>query len=469
MLQSREKERILEFFHSNGILVAPDALNRIIENNLGPMIRSLLTSEVLDSGYLTEKQILSVLVDSNKTRNPYFEVDYSNLKVKSSAEDFRKYFSDRYEKLKKIILLSSHMRGSLPISKAKRTPGKLKVVGMVSETSVTSNGHRKLLVEDLEDSIQVIIMKKNAIFSELFLPDEVIGIVGSVSSGKGDPVIFADEIVRPDIPNRVVQFEESAPVFVGSISDIHVGSKTFRKDDFRSMIHWLNGGSEESKQLKYLILSGDVVDGIGIYPSQENDLEILNPLEQYSALAELISGIPEDVKVFIMPGNHDTVRLAEPQPCLPEALKKELPDNAFLIPNPCTLTLEKRKVLVYHGMSLNDLVELIPGMNYSTIGDAVKELLKRRHLAPRYGGKTPLIPSAIDYHVIEEVPDVFITGHVHSHAMGEYKSVRYVNSSTWQSQTDYQRMMNFSPNPSILTLFDLNSLNVVKKDFKPSS
>ncbi|MCL4343269.1 MAG: DNA polymerase II small subunit, partial [Candidatus Thermoplasmatota archaeon] len=99
---------------------------------------------------------------------------------------------------------------------------------------------------------------------------------------------------------------------------------------------------------------------------------------------------------------------------------------------------------------------------------AVKELLKRRHLAPRYGGKTPLIPSATDYHVIEEIPDVFITGHVHSHAMGEYKSVRYVNSSTWQSQTDYQRMMNFSPNPSILTLFDLNSLNVVKKDFKPT-
>ncbi len=468
MSSTPQKEKILEFFYSKGILVTPEALEKIMMNNLGEMIRSLLTSDVIDTGYLTEKQVYTILTDSNKTRNPYFEVDYSNLKVNSSADEFRKYFTSRFEKLKKIILLSSHMRGTLPISKAKKTPGKVKVVGMVSDTSVTSNGHRKLLIEDMEDSIQVIIMKKNPVASEIILPDEVLGVAGSVSTGKGDPVIFADELIRPDIPNRVAEFDNAPAAFVGSLSDIHVGSKTFRKDDFLSMIKWLNSGSEESKQLKYLILSGDVVDGIGVYPSQENDLEVLNPLEQYSILAEYISGIPEDIKVFIMPGNHDAVRLAEPQPVLPGALKKELPENAFLIPNPCTLLLEKRRVLVYHGMSLNDLVELIPGMNYSTIGEAVKELLIRRHLAPRYGGKTPLIPSATDYHVIEEVPDIFITGHVHSHALGEYKSVRYVNSSTWQSQTDYQRMMNFSPNPSILTLFDLNSRNVVKKDFKPS-
>lgn len=460
------KEKIIEFFNRNGILVTPEALEIILEKNLGQMISSMLTGDVVNSGYLTENEVLSILRNSPEVKSPDLEIDFSSLKVNSSVEDFRRYFADRYERIRKMILLSARMRGTLSIGKVKRLGGQVKIVGMISESSVTSNGHRRLVVEDLEDSIQVILMKNKPVSSEIILLDEVVGLVGSVSFGKGDPVMFADEIVRPDIPSRVAQFEGGNPVFVGSISDIHVGSKTFRKDDFRRLISWMKGGSEEAKALKYLVLSGDVVDGIGVYPSQEDDLEILNPAEQYSRLAEYVSEIPHEIKIFIMPGNHDSVRLAEPQPALAPALRNEFSDNVTLIPNPYTLRLENRNVLVYHGMSLNDMVELIPGMNYSTIGEAIKELLVRRHLAPKYGGKTPLIPSPRDYHVIEEVPDVFITGHVHSHALGEYKGVRYVNSSTWQSQTEYQRMMNFSPEPSIMTLFDLKSKNVIKKDFK---
>ncbi|EQD74838.1 DNA polymerase II small subunit, partial [mine drainage metagenome] len=220
----------------------------------------------------------------------------------------------------------------------------------------------------------------------------------------------------------------------------------FRKPDFTNMIGWLKASDNDSSRIKYLVLSGDVVDGIGVYPGQDSDLEILDPMEQYGRLSEFVNQVPEDIKVFVMPGNHDIVRLAEPQPILPSELKSLFNQNIYFLPNPYNLVLEDKNVLLYHGMSLNDMVELIPGMNFSTIGKALEELLRRRHLAPKYGGKTPLIPSNNDYHVIETVPDVFITGHVHSHALGNYKGVRYVNSSTWQSQTEYQRMMNFSPN-----------------------
>ena len=175
--------------------------------------------------------------------------------------------------------------------------------------------------------------------------------------------------------------------------------------------------------------------------------------------------VPEDINVFVMPGNHDSVRLAEPQPSFPEKIRKAFNRNVTLLPNPYTLKLEKKKLLIYHGMSLNDMIELVPGANYESIGKAIDEILRRRHLAPKYGGKTPLITSPNDYHVIEEVPDIFITGHIHSHYVGNYRGVRYVNSSTWQSQTDYQKMMNFSPNPSILTAFDLHSQTTVMKKF----
>ncbi len=285
------------------------------------------------------------------------------------------------------------------------------------------------------------------------------------------PVIFANEVVRPDIPMRVMDDTGKPPVYVASVSDIHVGgSKTFRRDDFRSMVKWISSSREEAESLRYLIMSGDVVDGIGVYPGAGERPGITEPpLEQYEALAELVSEIPEDITIFLMPGNHDSVRLAEPpQPVFSHRIRELFPPrNVVMLPNPYNLRLEGKNVLIYHGMSLNDMVELIPGVNFQTIGKAIEEILKRRHLVPSYGGKTPLIPSENDYHVIEEVPDIFITGHIHSHYLGNYRGgVRYVNSSTWQSQTEYQKMMNFSPpNPSILTLFDLNSSSTLVKRF----
>ncbi len=465
----KSRSEILEFFTSHGLLVTREALDLILKSNTGPLINRLITSEVLQSGYVTVDGIRSILNVPMDSSDRKYEIYLPDIRVRSSAEDFRGYFVSRYQKLKKILSTSSAMRGTVDIPTLKK-PGfearEVRIVGMVTESGITKNGHKRLVVEDLEDSIEVILMKNKKSFDEIILEDEVVGIVGGLSS-KGDRrTIFANEIVRPDIPFRVIDEEKADPVYLASISDIHVGSRTFRKSEFTSMLKWINASDTDSSRLKYLVLSGDVVDGIGVYPGQDSDLEILDPMEQYGKLAEYVNQVPEDISVFIMPGNHDIVRLAEPQPVLPDELRKLFNDNVVLLPNPYTLDLEGKKVLIYHGMSLNDMVELIPGLNFSTIGKAVEELLRRRHLAPKYGGKTPLIPSNNDFHVIEEVPDIFITGHVHSHAIGNYKGVRYVNSSTWQSQTEYQRMMNFSPNPSMLTLFDLKSRSTVIKDFK---
>lgn len=461
-----DRTSILEYFNKHGILVSPEALNMILDRSMGQLIPRMVSDEIVSLGYLDEKEVRKLLRGEVKTEKQDFEVYLPDIKVNSSVEDFRQMFVSRYKKLSKIISASSYMRGTMDIRTAKRTPGEVKVVGMVSTIESTRNGHKKLLIEDLEDSIQVILMKSKGLADELILQDEVIGLTGNVSSGPGDQVFFANEVIRPDIPYKVIDDSKKEPVYVGSLSDIHVGSKTFRKDDFRKMISWIKRSEGEAANLKYLILSGDVVDGIGVYPGQDEDLEILNPLEQYEQLGEYLSEIPEDISIFVMPGNHDSVRLAEPQPLFSERIRKALNRNVTLMPNPYNLRLEEKNVLVYHGMSLNDMVELVPGANFETIGTAIEEILKRRHLSPKYGGKTPLIPSPEDYHVIEQVPDIFITGHIHSHSVGNYRGVRYVNSSTWQSQTDYQKMMNFAPNPSILSMFDLNSQSTIMKNFK---
>lgn len=463
----QDRVSILDYFHKHGMLVSPEALNMILERSMGKLIPKLVSDDVASAGYIDEKLVKKLIRGDARVQANTYEVQLPDIKVNSSVEDFRQMFVSRYQKLSKIVALSGTMRGSIDINSAKKSTGEVKVIGMVSSVDTTRNGHKRITIEDMDSQIQAILMKDRGLSDELILQDEVIGIVGSVSRGPGEPVIFPNEIVRPDIPYKVIEETKRDPVYVASLSDIHVGSKTFRKDDFRRMVNWIKSSNEEAEQLKYLILSGDVIDGIGVYPGQEDDLELINPLEQYEKLGDYLSEIPEDIQIFVMPGNHDVVRLAEPQPNFSGKVEDIFPENAVMLPNPYTLNLEGKNVLLYHGMSLNDMVELVPGANYTSIGKAIEEILRRRHLAPKYGGKTPLIPSPNDYHVIEQVPDIFITGHIHSHYLGNYRGVRYVNSSTWQSQTDYQKMMNFAPNPSILTMFDLHSKTTILKNFEP--
>ncbi|MEM0139841.1 MAG: DNA-directed DNA polymerase II small subunit [Ferroplasma sp.] len=445
-------------------MVTKDALDRILNASMGELLPKMLSQEVIQSGLLTENDVLKLIVNPKRKRMD-FELNIPDIKAHSSVEDFREMFVDRYQRLEKIIIQSSEMRGTSSIKTSIKMQGRVKIVGMVSDVSVTKNGHKRLLLEDLDDSISVFLLKNKGLNNELILEDEVIGVVGSISSTGKDSVLFADEIIRPDIPYRMIDEQKKEPVYVASLSDIHIGSKTFRHDDFMKMISWIKASSDEAASLKYLILSGDVVDGIGVYPGQENDLEIVNPFEQYEKLAEYINQIPEDINIFLMPGNHDIVRLAEPQPIFSKKISDFFNNNVTMLPNPFNLELEGKNVLIYHGMSLNDMIELVPGATYASVGSAIEELLKRRHLAPVYGGKTPIIPSKRDYHVIEKVPDIFITGHIHSFSQGNYRGVRYINASTWQSQTDYQKMMNFSPNPSIMTLFDLHSQTQIIKNF----
>ncbi len=470
----QDKLKILEFFNSRGIILDPEALKIIMDRSMGTMITHLIDNDTLRTGIIKKDDVLR-LIGGNQNKNPeqIKEIDVNDIKANSSVEDFRKMFVNRYETLKSIIINAGKLRQVDSITNIRnRDAREVKVVGMINNVSETRNGHKKFRIEDTESYIDVIIMKKNPMSQELLLNDEVVGVIGSKprpnnDMEKSEPVIFANEIIRPDIPERLIDDNGKTPEFICSISDIHVGSKTFIKEGFTNFIKWVNSSSDEAANLKHLILSGDVVDGIGVYPNQENDLEIINPLEQYEYLADFVNQLPPDLNVYVMPGNHDTVRLAEPQPEMSPAIRKMFSGNVKFLPNPYNLRINKKLVTLYHGMSLNDLIEMIPGGNFDSVGKAIELMLKRRYMGPVFGGRTPIVPNQFDTHIFREVPDIFITGHIHGHYIGNYNGVRYVNSSTWQSQTDYQKMMNYSPDPCIATLFDTNSKTVVKKTFLP--
>lgn len=175
--------------------------------------------------------------------------------------------------------------------------------------------------------------------------------------------------------------------------------------------------------------------------------------------------IPKNIKLIMMPGNHDAVRLAEPQPALPADIRSMFDATISFVGNPCYLNIEGRTILAYHGRSMDDFVSNVRNLSHSVPDEIMKEMLRRRHVAPIYGEKTALAPEQKDYLVIDRVPDIFVTGHVHACKLAEYRGIKLVNASAWQSQTSFQRMHNQIPEPAKVPMISLGTGEMWVQDF----
>jgi DNA polymerase II small subunit len=213
------------------------------------------------------------------------------------------------------------------------------------------------------------------------------------------------------------------------------------------------------------VVPGDTVDGIGIYPSQEEELKINDIYGQYEELARLFKMIPENIKVIMLPGNHDAVRPAEPQPTFPEEIRNLFSDRVIFLGNPCYFSIQGVEILAYHGRSMDDFIKALPQLDYSKAKKIMLQMLKKRHLVPIYGGRTPIAPEHKDYLVIDKIPDIFVTGHGHATDLGKYRNVTLINASCWQSQTKFQKMHNFVPDPAKVPIVNLATLKTEIKDF----
>ena len=185
------------------------------------------------------------------------------------------------------------------------------------------------------------------------------------------------------------------------------------------------------------------------------------------AAAELIEQTPDHIEIIIVPGNHDATRRALPQPTIKAEYTEPLQEigRVHLLGNPSTILLHGVRILLYHGRSLDDVISLLPNMSFQEPDKAMRFLLQSRHLAPAYGERTPISPEKKDFLVIENVPDIFHAGHVHMFGYSNYRGTLIVNSGAWQWQTEYQREMGHTPNPGIVPVVNLQSLEVIPIDF----
>jgi DNA polymerase II small subunit len=379
--------------------------------------------------------------------------------------DFVATFRDRYRKL------SAHLRGRVnhrPADTiADMSPGSdAALVGLVSDIRSTAGGHWLVELEDTTGTFPCLVMKDREFASDVreLLHDEVVAVEGTLADDGG--ILFVDDLYFPDIPRTHTPSTADRPVSAALVSDIHVGSQEFRADAWDRFADWLH--TEEAEDVEYLLIGGDMVEGVGVYPDQDEELDIVDIYDQYERFSEHLKDVPGDMEVVMIPGNHDAVRLAEPQPAFDEELRSIMSaHDAEIAANPATVTVEGVTVLMYHGVSLDELIAELPdeAASYDRPHEAMYQLLKKRHVAPQYGGRTRLAPEEEDHLVIEEVPDIFHAGHVHKLGYGKYHGVLTVNSACWQSQTAFQESVNLDPDVGYAPIVDLQTLDLTVRKF----
>ncbi|WP_115864786.1 DNA-directed DNA polymerase II small subunit [Halorussus litoreus] len=384
-------------------------------------------------------------------------------------EDFVSVFRDRFKRL------SGQLRGRVnarPTSAVAEMPGggETAIVGMISDIRSTASGHWLIELEDTSGTYPCLVMKDRefAGLVEELLHDEVIAVEGTLSddNGDGDGILFVDSMHFPDVPRTYKPSTADRHVQAALVSDVHVGSQEFMADAWSTFADWLH--TAEADAVEYLLIAGDMVEGVGVYPNQDEELDIVDIYEQYEAFSEYLKEVPGDMEILMIPGNHDAVRLAEPQPGFDEELRDIMSvHDARISGNPSTVTVEGVDILMYHGVSLDEVIAELPDdkASYDEPHKAMYQLLKKRHVAPQFGGKTRLAPEEEDYLVMDDVPDVFHTGHVHKLGWGKYHNVLAVNSGCWQEQTAFQKSVNIDPDAGFAPILDLDTLDMTVRQF----
>ena len=435
------------------------------EREVQPIEESL---EELPEKQLTEgKNVFHPYAKDVEASISVIEDPTSKLGSNGTIEDYLQYFQDRFKRIERLLRQRIDVKAATPILEALKSPAKekLKIICMITEKREAKQ-QIILAVEDLHASATILVthnapeeLHRKA---QLLLPDQVVCI--AVVKTRGN-LFLAEDIIFPEVGQKP-QRRASEPIYAVLTSDMHVGSTKFQREAFNRFILWLNGkyGNDKMKEIaghvKYVLIAGDIVDGVGVYPNQVKELLIRDIHKQYKLASKLIEQIPDYVEIVVTPGNHDAPRKALPQPAISDDFLKTLQETrkVYSLGDPCVVSLHNVEVLMYHGRSLDDIIATVPGMDHEHPEKAMKLLLQSRHLAPLYGGKTMLLPENRDFLVIERIPDIFHSGHIHVMGYCNYRGVLIVNSGGWQEQTDYMQKLGLIPTPGKVPVVNLQTL-----------
>ena len=439
-------------------------------------------SSALDDFFKTTQVKIKLREEPVKTesRIPNVKILSSNVIPyrKIEMKDFVSHFKNRYNLLKDILKERKELDNLISINKI-GTNRNFSLICMVSKKRITKNKNLILEIEDLTGRINALInFDKEDLFKkakEIVLDD----VIALKCSGGGE-ILYVNDVFFAD--SFIIEKKKSEEeVYALFISDIHVGSKLFLENNFNKFLNWINGIDVDEVQLekinriKYIFITGDNVDGVGVYPGQESLLSIKDVKNQYKKLAEMLNKIPKRISMIMCPGQHDAVRVPEPQPAIDEEFAEDLMklDNLFLVSNPATVEIEAQKrgvkVTMYHGASMHgwidEIDELRQGSANLNPSKVVKQFLKHRLLSPMHASNVYVPSEKEDFLALKEVPDILVTGDMHRTDIDTYNNVLIVCCSCWQSMTPFEEKVGNQPDPCKVPMLNLKSREIKILDF----
>lgn len=436
----------------------------IVENTF---VKLGITLEIRKETQIEEKKTTQVVDD--------YQIFYANTKTekKRDISDFVSHFRARYQQLQRILMARQDLQNLVAIGKVSSERKNHTIIGIVVEKRMTKNKNLIVKFEDLTGEINVLFKPdRGEAFSkaEDLLLDDVVAVRASGSR----EIMFGSDIFYPDafVPEKMKFDKDTSIAF---ISDIHCGGSGHLSKSFENFLLWINSDDEDAKKIKYLFIVGDNIDGVGVYPSQEFSLKLKSVKLQYALLASYLKRVPKRITMFMCAGQHDAVRLAEPQPIIGKAYAPDLYDieNLVLVTNPSTVKLiegkKEFKVLMYHGDSIHSIINGVKELREKKAGKtpakAVREMLRRRHLFPMHSEAVYLPNADKDPLVIEEVPDLVCTGEVHRLDIENYNGIIIITGSCWQAMTAFEEKVGNFPDPAKVPVLNLKTRELKIFDF----
>ena len=460
---------------NKGFQIHPDALeilHKIDVRELGQIIKDLVREKTKQKVFLINEEDFEIYlgIKDDEEHQVEFEILSDPTERITSAEGVEGYgalFTSRFAKLKQIMSdrpESKKVREIASVKSITKIDDELFVWGLVSDRKSDRN-ITKITLEDPTGSMEIVVFEGDLKdMADTLLMDQfaMFKIIPAKNGG-----FFTKEIFLPDMPEHTTN-RSKTETYAVFLSDLHVGSKYFMEQELQDLIGWISSADPIARKIRFVVIGGDLIEGVGVFPNQEKTLNQFTTEDQLKKSFEVLDKIPKHIKVFLISGNHDAGRKALPQPAIPKMYNSELwnRENFFMLGNPSMVSLNGVKVLMYHGQSIDDVVRTTPGVSYDKPAAVMRHFLKARHMSPIYGSRTPIAPETEDMMVIDDIPDIFHSGHVHFVGLDMYKGVLILNSGAWQRQTDFQESVGITPTPGMAIIVNLQTMKVYQKDFR---
>ena len=460
---------------NKGFQIHPDALeilHKINVKELAQIIKDVVKEKTKQKQFLINEEDFEIYlgIKDDEEHQVEFEIlsdPTGKITSAEGVEGYGKLFASRFNKLKHIMSDRPEAKKIKDIESVKsitKNDDELFVWGLVSDRKSDRN-ITKITLEDPTSSMEIVVFEGDLKDTEDTLLMDQFAMFKIVPAKNGG--FFAKEILLPDIPEHTTN-RSKTETYAVFLSDLHVGSKFFMEEELLEFINWISSADPIARKIRFVVVGGDLIDGVGVFPGQEKILNQTTTEGQLQKTFEVLDKIPKHIKVFLISGNHDAGRKALPQPAIPKMYNSQLWDreNFFMLGNPSMVSLNGVKVLMYHGQSIDDVVRTTPGVSYDKPAAVMRHFLKARHMSPIYGSRTPIAPETEDMMVIDDIPDIFHSGHVHFVGLDMYKGVLIVNSGAWQRQTDFQESVGITPTPGMAIIVNLQTMKVYQKDFR---